>query len=328
MGSPLAPPLANIFMGFHESKWLNEYNLNKPKFYLRYVDDFLAAFDKEQDSLNFLNFLNKRNPNIKFTIEKQINHSIAFLDVIISGINNQNLTLQTYHKSTYTGLTSTFKSFTSFSYKISSIKCLMDRLFKICNTWNSFHSDIENIKPNLIKNAYPPFLIDKVIKKYLDYKFSTNQNQLKDTSNETLNYHISASFHTISTLKFMKLCKEFRKENFNIKLIFNSFKIQNYFSYKDPILDNLKSFLVYKFTCASCSSSYIGETCRHFKTRNKEHIKKDNKSHIFKHLHSKATCFDSYNFLCFKIIDKANSKFDLKIKEALHINWKQPNLNE
>ena len=24
-------------------------------------------------------------------------------------------------------------------------------------------------------------------------------------------------------------------------------------------------FLVYKFTCASCSSSYIGVTCRHFK---------------------------------------------------------------
>ena len=28
MGFPLAPVLANIFMGFHESKWLNQYNLN------------------------------------------------------------------------------------------------------------------------------------------------------------------------------------------------------------------------------------------------------------------------------------------------------------
>ena len=70
MGSPLDPALANIFMGFYESKWLNEYNLSKPKFHLIYVDDILAAFDKEQDSLNFLNFLNKRHPNIKFTIEK------------------------------------------------------------------------------------------------------------------------------------------------------------------------------------------------------------------------------------------------------------------
>ena len=39
MGSSLAPALANILMGFCECKWLNEYNLNKAKFYLRYVDD-------------------------------------------------------------------------------------------------------------------------------------------------------------------------------------------------------------------------------------------------------------------------------------------------
>ena len=56
MGSPLAPVLANSFMGFHESKWLNEYNLNKPKVYFRYVHDILGAFDNEQDSLNSLNF--------------------------------------------------------------------------------------------------------------------------------------------------------------------------------------------------------------------------------------------------------------------------------
>ena len=128
MGCPLAPVLANIFMGFHGSKWLNEYNLNKPKLYLRYVCDILAAFDNERDSLNFLHFSNNRHPNIKFTMKKRINHSIAFLDVFISGINNQNLTLQTYHKSTYTGLLLNFKSFTSFSYKISLIKCLIDRL--------------------------------------------------------------------------------------------------------------------------------------------------------------------------------------------------------
>ena len=53
-------------MGFCESKWLNEYNLNKPKFYLRYVDDVLAAIDNEQDSLNILNFLNNRHLNVNY----------------------------------------------------------------------------------------------------------------------------------------------------------------------------------------------------------------------------------------------------------------------
>ena len=97
MDSPLAPVLANIFIGFFESKWSNEYNLNKPKLHLRYADDILAAFEREQDALNFLNFLNNKLPNIKFTLAKQVDHSISFLDVFISGIDNQNLRLPTKH---------------------------------------------------------------------------------------------------------------------------------------------------------------------------------------------------------------------------------------
>ena len=209
-------------MGFHESKWLNEYNLNKPNFYLRYVDNTLSVFDNEQDSLNFLDLLNKRHLNIKFTVEKQINHSIAFLDEFISDVNNQNLTLQTYHKLTETGLLLSFKRFISFSYEISLIKCLIDTSFKICNNWNFFHNDIENIKSNLIKNAYPQFLINKVVKKHLYYKFSSNQNQLNYKSD--VHYfkwpYIGNLWQHIKN-KRSKLCKEFWKENLNIKIKIN-----------------------------------------------------------------------------------------------------------
>ena len=119
-------------------------------------------------------------------------------------VNRGSTVLETYHKSTYTGLLINFKSFTfSFSYKISLIKCLIDRSFKICNNWNSFHNDIESFKSNLMKNAYPPFLINKVIKKYLSYQFCSNQNQLKGTSDvhyfklpyiDNLPHHIKKSF--------------------------------------------------------------------------------------------------------------------------------------
>ena len=73
------------------------------------------------------------------------------------------------------------------------------------------------------------------------------------------------------------------------------FHFQNYFSYKEPIPDDLKSFLVYTLTCASCSSIYIGKTCRHFKNRIGEHINKDKKPHNFKHIHFITTCFESRN---------------------------------
>ena len=92
--------------------------------------------------------------------------------------------------------------------------------FKICNNWNSFHNDMENTKSNLIKNGYPPFLIDKVIKKFLDYKFFSKQNHLKDTPD--FHYfkllYIGNVSHYIKN-KLSKLCKEFCKENLNIKLV-------------------------------------------------------------------------------------------------------------
>ena len=98
--------------------------------------------------------------------------------------------------------------------------------------------------------------------------FSCNQNQLKDTSNI---YYFKLQYignlpHDIPK-RLSKLCKKLCKESCSIKLVLNSFKIKSYFSYKDPIPDDLQSFLVYKFTCTGCSSSYICKTCPHFKTR-------------------------------------------------------------
>ena len=90
---------------------------------------------------------------------------------------------------------------------------MIDRSFKICNNWNSFYKDIENIKSNLIKNAYPPFLIDKFIKKYLDHQFFSNRNQLKETSDVRyfkLLYISNLSYHIKN--KLPKLRKEFCTE--------------------------------------------------------------------------------------------------------------------
>ena len=138
---------------------------------------------------------------------------------------------------------------------------MIDRSFKTCNSWNAFHNDIEKIKSKLFGNAYPPFLINKVIGKYLGHRFSSNQNLLKDTSDVyyfKLPYFGKLSHHIKN--KLSKLWKEFCKENFNIELTFNSFKIKYYFSYKDPIPDCSKSFPGHKFFCGSYSSSYIVET--------------------------------------------------------------------
>ena len=58
------------------------------------------------------------------------------------------------------------------------------------------------------------FLIDKVTNNFLDYKFSSNQNQLKDKSDVhyfKLPYIGHLSYHIKN--KLSKLCKEFCKQN-------------------------------------------------------------------------------------------------------------------
>ena len=90
----------------------------------------------------------------------------------------------------------------------------------------------------------------------------------------------------------------------------------------------MNSNLVYLFRCANCNVSYIGETTRTFSTRIREHLKSDKKSHIHKHLSKNVKCFDSSDENCFSILDKAPSKYKLKIKEGLYIEWLKPELNK
>ena len=47
-----------------------------------------------------------------------------------------------------------------------------------------------------------------------------------------------------------------------------------------------------------------------------------------KHLLSSERCRQSCSADCFEIFDSAPTKFQLKLKEAKHINWEKPNLNQ
>ena len=79
--------------------------------------------------------------------------------------------------------------------------------------------------------------------------------------------------------KLEQLCIQFCQRT-NIILVFTPTKLSTYFSTKEAVPKDLRSFVVYKFTCTRCNSCYIGETKRHLKTRIKEHLETDKNSHI------------------------------------------------
>ena len=118
MGSPLTPVLANPFMGHHKKEYLSNYNGVLPSFYARYVDDIFLVFNLHDEEKRFFYYLNLKHPNVKFTVETEVNKVISFLDVLIDNRNNI-LNITNYHKSTFFGLLLNFDSVTSRFYKIS-----------------------------------------------------------------------------------------------------------------------------------------------------------------------------------------------------------------
>ena len=153
MGSPLAPILANLFMGYLEKYWIEKAQVAKTTFYKRYVDDISAVFESELDAETFHPYLKTRHKNIKFTYEKQIENKLSFLDILIS--NNENLQTSVFHKKTYTGLLLNYFSFVPNSYKYGLIKTFIDRMYRINSTWTSFDIDLKNLNQVQLKNQYP-----------------------------------------------------------------------------------------------------------------------------------------------------------------------------
>lgn len=78
MGSPLAPALANLFMGHHEKLWLKNFDGSTILFYCWYVDDTFCLFHSEHNTTKSFYYINSRHLNIRFTMEKQVNHKLPF----------------------------------------------------------------------------------------------------------------------------------------------------------------------------------------------------------------------------------------------------------
>jgi len=169
MGSPLAPTLANLFLGHHEGKWLKDYTNIGPQFYKRYVDDIIAVFNNEYEARDFLTYLNSKHKNIEFTIECENDKTLNFLDVTLDTSGGK-LSTRIYRKPTFTGLLMNYFSFTPMTYKIGLVRCLIDRIYKINNSWAGYDCDLNKLFSILKRNLYPRNLCNKIAHNYLELK--------------------------------------------------------------------------------------------------------------------------------------------------------------
>lgn len=109
-------------------KRLNELGM---RHWCRYVDDILARMNSREEADEIIRFLNEQHPNIKFTDEYERNNKLAFLDTCVKRVNVSYVTT-IYHKKTFTGVYLNWTSLTSKKYKTGLIRCLLNRILKIC----------------------------------------------------------------------------------------------------------------------------------------------------------------------------------------------------
>ena len=305
MGSPLGPALANLFMAFNETEWLRSDQDSSVRFYRRYVDDIFCFFDHEHEADAFLEFLNSRHVNIKFTIEKEQNKQLPFLDILND--NDGQFTTSVYRKKTFTGLLLNQTSFTPTSYKTGLIHTLIDRTFRLNSTWAGFDTNLKKLKSILQRNEYLPKKIDNCVRKYLNSELCRTTETPPSDEDKTRYYKLPyvGCYSNYAQKRLNNVIQKLCKPGTSIKLVFTSFKLGQFFGNKDEIRFALKSFVVYEFVCRSCSASYIGETSRHLTTRIHEHLCTDKKSHVYRHLNRSPECKISCDDSCFSVLDHA-----------------------
>ena len=110
----------------------------------------------------------------------------------------------------------------------------------------------------------------------------------------------------------------------------------SFFKYKDSIPHSVRFSLVYEYSCAQCSASYICSTLRSLKATVCQHkgvscrtryiLNRPDHSLIREHC---SNCENAHITIeDFKILNSANSNNDLRILESVYIYRKKPNLND
>ena len=143
MGSPPAPHLAN--------GWMSQFdNIIKgtSKLFTRYMDDILQEM-KSSNIENKLAEINNLHPNLTFTMEKQNDGKIPFLDMIINN-SEGNLSSTWYNKPTDTGLILNYHALAPRRYKKSVVSGFVHRIVRACSKWQHIHESLE--KPRRFLN--------------------------------------------------------------------------------------------------------------------------------------------------------------------------------
>ncbi|XP_053692160.1 uncharacterized protein LOC128740623 [Sabethes cyaneus] len=264
MGSKLSPILAEAFMSDFET------DLEKHKFFpriwKRYVDDVFAIV-KERYIPQTLELLNSRHPTIKFTIEREVDNKLPFLDLLVSRKNDNTLKFSIYRKPTSTDRYITCDSNHFGAQKQAAFHSMAHRLVSIPMERTDFIEEKTKIYDAANLNGYGKEFVDKIIRTHERKQHRQNATTLQPKRNNV--ERISMPFCPKITNPIKNALS---RHGFHVVHKSNHTLRELLCNAKDKIPTNEMSG-IYQIPCKDCPAVYIGQTRRKFKVRLKEHKK-------------------------------------------------------
>ena len=330
MGSNLGPTFANYYMAELESNVFSSYPNAKPRLYARYVDDIFLIIDNN-DALQEIKTLFESNSILKFTYEEEKHNRLAFLDVLVNRQENK-FSTSVYIKPTHSNDCLNYNGVCPDRYKISTINTLINRAYRVCSDWHTFHSEIERIKQLLTDNNFPMAVIDESIRKFISKKQCV---QIPDPPSPP---HISLYYCSQMTSDYKQQERNLknivhrsvtpvgRDAKINLHVFYRNRTVRKLFIHNKVYRCREEFNVVYRYTCniAGCNSAqYIGYTEQTLSGRFRQHKSiKEHLSIVHDRRYVAREVLQSVD-----VIGRGNYREELLILEALLIKQHKPTLN-
>ena len=259
MGLSLSVVLANAYVEHLEETVLNSTPL-KPSVWRRYVDDTFILWPHGEEALQeFHARLNSFCPSIQFTLEREVNNQLPFLDTMVSKSNGQ-LSTSVYRKATTSNVYMKYDSNHPQAMKAGIIRCLEAGARRVCSSSSSLKEEKGRIKEIFMANGYPERFIMKATKR------RNARRNIQDSTDTRKDFAAVPYVPGVSE----KIAKLLRAQG--VVVAHTSKRLKNHLvRVKDPVSGEKKKGAIYQIRC-SCGASYIGETGRPKSDRMKEHV--------------------------------------------------------
>ena len=271
------------------------------------------------------------HPSIKFTMEKESNHQLAFLDVFVHKTSTAFLT-SVYRKLTFSGLYTRWDSFCPQQCKINLIKTLVHRALMISSKC-FLNDEIEFIKSTLSKNGYSLSVLDGIVHDVVN-KFD----RAKRCTVNKCSVYLRVLYIGSRGEKFAKyITTTVGKCYFSaaVRVIFLT-RTAFVSMHKDVLTPHHINLVIYKYTC-NCSSDYIGRTSNRLDLSIKQHLPahilnlelergqliNTSGSSIADHMINSMECMADFNVNQFSILSWSHLLYHRKVMETLYVQFLQ-----